>query len=124
MAKCDEGYMCDVCGQDVAEIYESDLYLRYVLGQVDPERLHVTKERHIRCNPAVAQFIVHADFPPVIYEGAFAKQHLDSTFVQAQETLITSGWLRLREIATSEVELSLLEYPLAEVRANMKKKFG
>ena len=56
MAKCEEGYLCDVCGADVAELYDSDLYLRYVTGLVDPEVLHTSKERHIRCNPALAQF--------------------------------------------------------------------
>jgi hypothetical protein len=39
MAKCEEGYLCDVCGQDVAELWESDLYLRYVIGLLDPETL-------------------------------------------------------------------------------------
>ena len=28
MARCDQGYLCDVCGQDVEAITESDLYLR------------------------------------------------------------------------------------------------
>ena len=55
MAKCDEGYLCEVCGKDVAEIIDSDLYLRYVIGMLDPEVLHTTGERHIRCNPALAQ---------------------------------------------------------------------
>lgn len=35
MAKCDEGYLCEVCGQDVAEISQSDLYLRYVVGNLE-----------------------------------------------------------------------------------------
>ena len=43
MAKCEEGYLCDVCGGDVEEIVESDLYLRYVIGLVDPETLHTTR---------------------------------------------------------------------------------
>ena len=64
MAKCDEGYLCDVCGQDVAELTDSDLYLRYVIGLLDPEVLHTTKERHIRCNPTLAQYIVADDFDP------------------------------------------------------------
>ena len=36
MAICERGYLCEVCGGDVAELAESDLYLRYVLGEVDP----------------------------------------------------------------------------------------
>ena len=62
MAKCDEGYRCEVCGENVEAITQSDLYLRYVIGQVDPETLHTAAERHIRCNPAVAQFIVDDAF--------------------------------------------------------------
>ena len=26
MAKCDEGYLCQVCGHEVEQIVESDLY--------------------------------------------------------------------------------------------------
>ena len=51
MAKCDEGYPCEVCGEDVEDITDSDLYLRYVIGLVDPETLHTSPERHLRCNP-------------------------------------------------------------------------
>src|SRR3569833_2928011 len=53
--RCEEGYLCDVCGGDVEEITDSDLYLRYVIGMVDPETLHTTRERHVRCNPALTQ---------------------------------------------------------------------
>jgi hypothetical protein len=118
MAKCEEGYLCDVCGGDVGEIWESDLYLRYVLGLVDPERLHVTRERHIRCSPATAQFIVHAEFEPVVCEGLCDKRLLDVAHVREQESRYTRGWLRLREIITL-TDLSLLDYPLPEVRARM-----
>ena len=54
MAKCERGYLCEVCGQDVAEITDSDLYLRYVLGEVPIYRLHQLPERHVRCNPALS----------------------------------------------------------------------
>ena len=40
MARCERGYLCEVCGGEVEELTESDLYLRYVLGEVDPELLH------------------------------------------------------------------------------------
>ena len=69
MAVCEQGYLCEVCGPDVADITESDLYLRYVLGEVDPETLHVAPERHLRCNPTLAQFIVAEGFAPVVVEG-------------------------------------------------------
>jgi hypothetical protein len=77
MAKCDEGYLCDVCGQDVAELTDSEMYLRYIVGMLDPEVLHTTPERHIRCNPSLAQYIVADDFPPVVVEGPFDKRTLD-----------------------------------------------
>src|SRR4051812_1072231 len=81
MAKCDEGYLCDVCGQDVAELKDSDLYLRYVVGLLDPEVLHTTSERHIRCNPTLAQYILCDDFEPAIVEGPFDKRQLDAAYV-------------------------------------------
>ena len=46
MAKCEQGYMCDVCGKDVEDITDSDLYLRYILGEVRPDhlrRLHLMR---------------------------------------------------------------------------------
>jgi hypothetical protein len=119
MAKCDEGYLCDVCGGDVAEITNSDLYLRYVIGEVDPETLHTHRERHIRCNPVVAQFIVDADFDPVLVAGPFDKRQLDSAFVRQRQSLVTRGWRRLKEIAG--LELPILDYPLPEVRAALQR---
>jgi hypothetical protein len=115
MAKCEEGYLCDVCGQDVGEVTESDLYLRYVLGLIDPETLHTTAERHIRCNPALAQFIVDDDFPPVVVDGDFDKRRLDPGYVRERDALVTRGWRRLREVAAGRFG-SILDYPLPEVR--------
>ena len=94
MAKCDEGYLCDVCGQDVAELTDSEMYLRYIVGMLDPEVLHTTPERHIRCNPALAQYIVADDFPPVVVEGPFDKRTLDERYVGRRERLLTRGWRR------------------------------
>ena len=123
MAKCDEGYLCEVCGQDVAELCESDLYLRYVIGLLDPEVLHTTRERHIRCNPALAQYIVDDDFqPPVVVQGPFDKRTLDPAFVREQETLLSRGYRRLRELMG--LELPLLDYPLPEVRYKLSKDAG
>src|SRR3954466_11859200 len=100
MARCEQGYLCDVCGLDVEAITESDLYLRYVLGEVDPLALPRQPERHIRCNPAMAQYIVDPAFPPVVCEGLFAKAGLDAEQVHEQEQRVTRGWLRLQEIPT------------------------
>jgi hypothetical protein len=114
MAKCDEGYLCKVCGQDVGSIEESDLYLRYVIGEVDPEILHTTPERHIRCNPSLAQFIVDDRFDCVFVEGPFDKRRLDLSHVRDRETLLTRGWQRLREVA--KLDLPIMDYPLPEAR--------
>jgi hypothetical protein len=111
MARCDEGYRCEVCGQDVENITESDLYLRYVLGEVPLERLHRQRERHIRCNSALAQFIVDPGFDPVTCDGAFAKLFLDADYVRNEEIRVTRAWKRLMAIPT--LGLSIAEYPLA-----------
>ena len=113
MAKCDEGYLCEVCGQDVANLTDSDLYLRYIVGLLDPEVLHTTAERHIRCNPSLAQYVVDDDFKPVVVDGPFDKRLLDADFVAAQERLITRGWKRLKQVAGKEMKI--IDYPLPEV---------
>ena len=120
MAKCEQGYLCEVCGEDVAELTDSDLYLRYVIGEVDPETLHTCRERHIRCNPTLAQFIVADDFAAVAVDGPFDKRHLDPLYVRERETLVTRGWRRLHDLAGQE--LVLLEYPLPEVRAEWERR--
>jgi len=114
MAKCEQGYLCDVCGQDVAEITESDLYLRYVLGEVPPEMLHRLPERHIRCNPSLAQYISDAAFDSVACDGPFAKANLDKSYVAEQEARVTRGWRRLQELP--RLGIPIIEYPLPEVR--------
>ncbi len=120
MARCEQGYLCDVCGEDVGDIWHSELYLRYVIGLVDPETLHTTPERHIRCTPVLAQFIVHEAFPPIAVDGDFDKRKLDPMFVREREDLITRGWLRLCELGQQAEGLSLLEYPLPEVQRRLE----
>ena len=39
MARCDQGYLCDVCGEEVESIRESDLYLRFVTGELSSNEL-------------------------------------------------------------------------------------
>jgi hypothetical protein len=111
MAKCDEGYPCDVCGQDVEGILESDLYLRFVLGEIPLEQLHLHPERHIGCNPSVAQYIQDVGFKAIECDGMFDKRLLDSEFVQMEEARVSRGWRRLRDIPT--LRLAIPEYPLA-----------
>ena len=110
MARCDEGYPCEVCGKDVEIITESDLYLRYVLGEVPIYELQQSPERHVRCNSALAQYIVDPAFPHVDCDGPFAKEHFDAAFVAAEEARVTRGWHRLQEIPTLGVAID--EYPL------------
>ncbi|MBX7165650.1 MAG: hypothetical protein K1X74_04820 [Pirellulales bacterium] len=120
MAKCETGYLCDVCGEDVGRITESDLYLRYVIGLVDPETLHTSAERHIRCNPTLAQFIVHDKFAPVTIDGPLDKRTLDPEFVRQREELVTRGWVRLAELARQRPPI--IEYPLPEVRQRWNQR--
>lgn len=116
MAKCDEGYLCEVCGKDVGAITDSDLYLRYVIGMIDPEVLHTTPDRHLRCNPSLAQYVVDGRFNAVFCEGPFDKRSLDHAYVAAREELVTRGWRRLREV--KKLGLPIVEYPLPEVIRN------
>ena len=120
MAKCEEGYLCSVCGGDVEAITDSDLYLRFVIGMLDPETLHTSRERHIRCNPVLAQFIVDEAFEPVAVEGEFDKRRLDPNYVREQETLVTRGYRRLRELA--HLDLPIIDYPLPEVRQRLERE--
>jgi len=125
MAKCDEGYRCDVCGQDVAVIFESDLYLRYVIGELDPEVLHTTPERHIRCNPVLAQFIEHEEFQPAVaIEGDFGREQMDPDFVRQRIELVTRGYSRLLEIAATEGDRDVTSYPLPEAARKYRREDG
>lgn len=114
MARCERGYLCEVCGKEVEELTESDLYLRYVLGEVDPELLHKLPERHIRCNPVLAQFIVAPGWTSIAIEGPFAKTELDPQFVALEESRVTRGYLRLEELG--RLGLPIHDYPLPESR--------
>ena len=115
MAVCEQGYLCAVCGREVEEITDSDLYLRYVLGEVEADFLHRLPERHIRCNPVLGQFIVAEGFVPIVLEGLFAKSQLDPQFVSTEEERVTRGYLRLKELSAEARPIG--DYPLAEVRA-------
>ncbi len=120
MVACDQGYLCDVCGRDVEAITESDLYLRYVAGEVSPLQLPTQRERHIRCNPATAQYVVDAAFEPVRCEGFFAKEMLDADFVRGEEERFTRAWRRLQEIP--RLGIPITEYPLPEVLGRWQRR--
>jgi hypothetical protein len=114
MARCDEGYSCEVCSQDVDGILVSDLYLRFVLGEVPIDRLHRLPERHIRCNPALAQYIVDKSFEHITCEGPFDKRALDPEFVATEEQRVTKAWRRLQTLPG--LGLPIDQYPLKERR--------
>jgi hypothetical protein len=120
MARCELGYLCEVCGKEVADMVDSDLYLRFVLGEVPITVLHAQRERHIRCNPTLAQFIVDADFDPIICQGAFAKTNLDPESVAQEEERVTRAWRRLRQLPG--LALPIVDYPLPEVRKSSEAK--
>ena len=114
MAKCDQGYRCEVCGDDVTSIVDSDLYLRYVIGELDPEVLHTSPERHIRCNPVLAQFIEHDAFVPISVSGPFDRSQLDDQYVKSRVNLVSRGYERLLEIANADGDRDVTTYPLPE----------
>jgi hypothetical protein len=122
MALCDQGYFCEICREDVSCLTESDLYLRFVIGEIDPEVLHTTPERHIRCNPTLAQFIEHSAFESVTVEGPFDRRRLDDAFVKSRTELVTRGFERLLELETLGGEADVTQYPLPEVVANWWKQ--
>jgi hypothetical protein len=107
-----------MCGKDVEAITDSDLYLRYVMGEVSPLALPKLRERHIRCNPATAQYIIDPAFEPMVCDGMFAKANLDKEFVRQQEELVTRAWQRLQQLPT--LGLAIPEYPLPEVLARWR----
>ncbi len=112
MAVCERGYLCEVCGDDVDDLIDSDLYLRYILGEVDPETLHEQPERHLRCNPTLAQFIVAEGFDPVVVEGPFGKAGLDPAFVAEEDARVSRGYRRLLEVGADRDAIPIIHYPL------------
>jgi hypothetical protein len=108
--KCDEGYVCLICGGDVEAITDSDLYLRYILGEIPLEKLHLHPERHIRCDPELAQYIVAAEFPPVPCDSPFSKAEMDAEYVAKQEERVTRAWRRLQ--AVPQLGVDITQYPL------------
>jgi hypothetical protein len=115
MAKCEEGYLCEVCGGDVERLCDSALYLQLIIGWIDPETLHTRRECHLRCAPALAQFIDHPTFiPAVVAAGEFSLQQLDPLFAAERTALVTRGYVRLCEIDAMRDRPPVIEYLLPE----------
>lgn len=113
MARCEQGYLCEVCENEVEDITDSDLYLRYILGEVPTSQLMTARERHLRCNPVLAQFIVDERFAPVDVAGPFDKRQLDQEDVARRERLVTRAYQRLHEVRGLGLPIS--EYPLSRM---------
>ena len=121
MAKCEEGYLCEVCGGDVERLSDSALYLQFVIGWVDPETLHTRRECHVRCAPTLAQFIDHPTFSPaVVVVGELGRAQLDPQFVAARTELVTRGYLRLRELDAMSMRPAVIDYILPEAAARWR----
>ncbi len=116
MARCDQGYLCRVCREEVEHITDSQLYLSYVIGEIDPETLHASPECHLRCAPAFSQFIADERFgtPPNV-DGPFSKIQLDFEYVALRIKLVSRGYSRLWAIREERRKpLTVIEYPLPE----------
>ena len=73
------------------------------------------KERHLRCNPVAAQFIIDPGFDPIIVEGPFDKRNQDQTEVARREARTTLAWRRLQEVRSLGIPIS--DYPLDRMEA-------
>jgi hypothetical protein len=111
MARCDQGYLCEVCGEEVERLIDSSLYLQYVLGWVAAEALPQHAEVHLRCNPNLAQFIDSPEFEPVLVDGPFDRRQLDAEFARQRAELITGGYQRLRQLQRDR-SLTIDRYPI------------
>ncbi len=107
MAKCDQGYLCEICGEPVKNIVESSLYLRYVLGEVQLQELFGKPERHLKCDHELAQYIRHEKFE---YDPELVAANETASLSDAQCDRVTKGWVRLREVV--HMGIPITEYPL------------
>ncbi len=112
MAKCDQGYLCQVCGGEVSRLIDSSLYLQFVIGWIPADQLQQHPDIHLKCNPNLSQFIDAPEFfEPMIAEGPFDRRQLDTSFVSQRTALITQGYLRLRHLQRDR-SLPIEKYPL------------
>ena len=122
MAKCDGGYFCYACREYVENITQSELYLRYVLGEVPKEKLLELPDGHIWCNANLAQYIVDDRFdkPFEVDEPALRKENRDPEWVRAEEERVTRGWRHLQGLPGSGIPMDL--YPLDRFEEAMREE--
>lgn len=112
MARCDEGYLCHICGEEVKRIDESTLYLQYVLGWLAVEQLRQHPEAHLACSPSLSQFILDDSFPEVQADADWHKSRLDPVFREQREQQVTAAYQRLKNLQKHRRDYKILEYPL------------
>ncbi|MBI3268593.1 MAG: hypothetical protein HYZ53_06195 [Planctomycetes bacterium] len=113
--KCDHGYFCTVCGEQVETLEDSWLYLRFVLGEAEVRDLPSTKDRHVRCEPEYAQYVVDPEFAPVTDDRPETdKRRKPPEEAEAREKRVTRAWRHLRSVVGKGWPIE--EYVLPEVR--------
>lgn len=119
--KCDHGYVCTVCGRQVETLADSWLYVRFACGEVGAADLPASKDRHLRCAPELAQYVVDPAFAPLVDDRPETdKRRRDPEEVRARERLLTRAWRRLAGAEGKGWPIE--EYVLPEVR--MAKLLG
>jgi hypothetical protein len=116
MAQCDSGYLCSICGEPVAEIHESALYLRFVMGQVHPDALWTEPEQHLGCRPDLAQHIREEEFLAYfdgleMSESTLDRVRLPEAERSRRDDLITRAYERLLTLPGGR---HVLDYPLPD----------
>jgi len=105
VAKCDQGYNCEICGEPVKNIIESSLYLRYVLGEVQLHELFGAPERHLHCDHELSRYIRHEK-----YTHSTGVEPPDPEAESERIERVTRGYERLREVVSQGIPIT--EYPL------------
>jgi hypothetical protein len=94
---------------------DSELYLRFIIGEIDAELLHLSPECHLACNPTLSQFIDDERFSRDFQapEG-FRIADLDPHYVELRTSLVSRGYRRLWEIRKERNRFATIQaYPLA-----------
>ena len=81
MAALRRSYLCEVCGQDVAVVTDSDLYLRYVLARCHWNACTASRSGTWAATRPPPSTFVDAAFSLVSVPGDFGKASLDPAFV-------------------------------------------
>ncbi|HEU5116985.1 MAG TPA: hypothetical protein VFT74_09950, partial [Isosphaeraceae bacterium] len=85
--------------------------------EVDPETLHQSPERHLRCNPSLSQFIDDPEFEAVVVQGPFSKNELDPAYVAEETARVSAAYRKLREIYHTSRNTPITEYLAPELQA-------